>query len=169
MSLRPQHFEPERATYAGRRRRRGALPFARLLTQQRFDPGYFEHSCGPLPYERSHVWLSFFGHVADLIVERAEPQTVLDAGCAMGFLVEALRDRGVDAYGVDVSKYAIGEVRDDVKPYCRVASLTEPFPRDYDLITCIEVLEHLTPEEGEQALDNICAHTSTVLFSSTRR
>jgi len=41
--------------------------------------------------------------------------------------VEALRDRGVEAFGIDILKYAFGEVRSDVKPYCRLASAVEPF------------------------------------------
>ena len=33
--------------------------------------------------------------------------------------------------------------------HCRVASITEPLPRRYDLIACIEVLEHLPPAETD--------------------
>jgi hypothetical protein len=35
------------------------------------------------------------------------------------------------------------------------------------LIVCIEVLEHMTPEEADRALTNFVAHTDDVLFSST--
>ena len=34
-------------------------------------------------------------------------QKVLDIGCGKGFLVKDLVDLGIDAYGVDISKYAI--------------------------------------------------------------
>ena len=95
------------------------------------------------------------------------PKRVLDVGCAKGFLVEALRDRGVDAFGIDVSEYAIGEVRPDIRPYCRVASAVDPFDRTYDLIVCIEVLEHLSEEDGRSAIANMCRSTNDVLFSST--
>ena len=44
----------------------------------------------------------------------------------MGFLVEALRKRGVDASGIDISDYAISQVDESVAAYCSVASLTEP-------------------------------------------
>ena len=84
----------------------------------------------------------------------------------MGFLVEDLRKRGVDAWGVDVSEYAISQVHESVADRCRVGSLTEPFERRYDLITCIEVLEHLPPEEAEPAIANLCAATDRILLST---
>ena len=46
---------------------------------------------------------------------------VLDVGCAKGFLVEDLRSFGVDAYGIDISQYAIDCASEAVKPYLTVA------------------------------------------------
>src|SRR5581483_4975462 len=105
--------------------------------------------------------------IAERIVSDIAPGSVLDAGCAMGFLVEALRDRGVEAAGVDISEYAIGKVREDVRCHCWIGSLTDPLPQRYDLIVCIEVLEHLSPHEAERAIENFCKNTDDVLFSST--
>ena len=81
--------------------------------------------------------------------------------------MECLRDRGVEAFGVDISEYAIGEVRPDIRRFCRVASATEPLSRRYDLIVCIEVLEHMPAHEGQLAIANMCRGTGDVLFSST--
>lgn len=131
-----------------------------------YDAYYFAHACGR-PYQHDEEWLRFFGTIADRIVGDIHPGTVLDVGCAMGFLVEALRDRGVDSYGVDVSEYAIQNVRQDIRPYCWVGTATDPFPQKYHLIICIEVLEHLPSREAEQAVENLCRHTNDVLFSST--
>lgn len=131
-----------------------------------FDENYFRHGCGQ-PYERSPEWLQLFARIAERIVRDIEPHTVLDAGCAMGFLVEALRDRGVEAFGIDISEYAIGRVRDDLRPYCRLGSVTDPLPRPYDLVICIEVLEHLHRLEAEKAIKNFCAASDDILFSST--
>ncbi len=131
-----------------------------------FGEHYFRHSCGPA-YERSAHWLSFFGGIGEHIVRRIGPRSVLDAGCAMGFLVEALRDRGVEAFGLDVSEYALQRVRDDLKPYCWLGSVLDPLPRSYDLIVCIEVLEHLPQADSERALENLCRSCEDLLFSST--
>ena len=140
----------------------------RAAPDERYDQHYFATALGPLPYDRRHSeWLEFFGAIADRIVAEIRPRRVLDVGCAKGFLVEALRDRGVEAFGIDVSRYAIGEVRDDIKPFCRVASVLDPLDGVYDLITCIEVLEHLPEADGRRAIANICSATRDILFSST--
>src|SRR5712691_9792606 len=91
-----------------------------------YDAAYYQTHCGPIPYERNAQWLGFFHHMAEALIRELKPRRVFDAGCAWGFLVEALRDRGVEAWGVDISPYAIGRVRQDMQPFCRVASLTEP-------------------------------------------
>ena len=132
-----------------------------------YDEFYYAHYCGDRAYSRDAGWLHFFGSIAQEIVARISPRTVLDAGCAMGMVVEALRDRGVEAYGVDVSEYAIANARQDVRPYCRVGSILDPFPRRYDLIVCIEVLEHLPAREAERAVENFTNFSDDVLFSST--
>jgi hypothetical protein len=131
-----------------------------------FDAYYFEHCCGR-PYKRDDHWLKFFGGIADHVVQRIQPKRVLDAGCAMGLLVESLRDRGVDAEGVDISSYAIDHVADAAKPYCRVGSIADELSSRYDLIVTIEVLEHVPAPVGEAAIANFCRHTDDVLFSST--
>ncbi len=48
---------------------------------------------------------------------KLQGKKVLDIGCAKGFVVEDLREMGVNAYGLDVSSYAIGEASNQVKPY----------------------------------------------------
>jgi hypothetical protein len=111
--------------------------------------------------------LRFFDSIADRIVSDIQPRTVMDVGCAMGFLVESLRRRGVEAFGIDVSEYAIAQVSADLRPYCRLGRATDPLERKYELVVCIEVLEHLSTREAEQAVENFCTHSEGVLFSST--
>jgi Methyltransferase domain len=127
---------------------------------------YYEHDCGA-PYERNEHWTKFFGTIADRIVADLKPRSVFDAGCAMGLLVEQLWRRGVDAWGVDISKYAISHVHESVADRCRVGSLVEPFDRNYDLIVCIEVVEHMWPDDGRAAIANMCRASDRVLFSSS--
>jgi SAM-dependent methyltransferase len=131
-----------------------------------FGAHYYAHDCGR-PYQRDDHWLTFFQQIAGEIVARLGPSTALDAGCAMGFLVENLYKLGVDAYGVDVSEYAIDNVDESIRDRCWQASLVEPLTKRYDLVTCIEVVEHLTAADGDRAIENICAATDRVLFSSS--
>ena len=131
----------------------------------------YDVGCGKVDYSDSEYTKGFLTQIAQKIADDLHPRTVLDAGCAMGHLVAALRDLGVEAYGVDISKYAISKVREDIRPFCKVGSLTEPLPAGlpdrYDLVVTVEVLEHLYEDEGRQAIRNICKLTDEVLFTST--
>ena len=42
-------------------------------------------------------------------------QKVLDIGCGKGFLVKDLVDLGIDAYGLDISKYGIAQIKKNSK------------------------------------------------------
>lgn len=135
-----------------------------------YGEAYYRNCCsltGDIAYERSSHWLEFFGGVANRIVRDLQPSSAMDAGCAIGLLVEQLELRGVDAFGVDISKYAIGEVPERLAARCKVQTLLESLGGPFDLVTCIEVIEHLPAGEVGAALDNLCAATDTILFSST--
>lgn len=137
-----------------------------IVTRKAFDAYYFAHCCGR-PCARNEVWLETAAAIADRIVADFRPRRVLDAGCAFGFLVEALRNRGVEAFGIDLSPYAIENVHESVKPYCRVGSVSEALDGPFDVIVSVEVLEHMEAGEAERAMENFCSHTHDVLFSSS--
>ena len=88
----------------------------------------YDVGCGKVDYSDSEYTKGFLTQIAQKIADDLHPRTVLDAGCAMGHLVAALRDRGIEAYGFDISEYAISKVREDIRPFCKVGSLTEPLP-----------------------------------------
>lgn len=141
--------------------------------QNLYNEEYYRHyrtGSGEISYQDSEELKVFIRHLASQIKEKYHPQTVLDAGCAMGMLVAALRDLGVEAYGVDLSEYAISQVREDIRPYCAVGSLSsalpDSLPKRYDLVVSMEVLEHMPEEDAKKAVANLCAVTDRVLFSS---
>ncbi len=132
-----------------------------------YDSYYFQTGCGPIDYHNHEVFQRMFDRLAQRMVSSLNMGKVLDAGCAMGYLVAALRRLGVEAYGIDISDYAIAQVPAEVRPFCRVGSVTEPFGDRFDLIVCIEVLEHLPGSEPMRAVENLCQHADDVIFSST--
>ena len=131
-----------------------------------FDESYYANNCGA-PYAHDKHWLDFFGQIADRIVTDLNPTNVLDAGCAWGILVETLRDRGVEAWGIDISEYAISQVEERIKPFCWVGSIADDLPGKYDLIVSIEVLEHMDKRDAEGAIKNLCDYSDRILFSSS--
>ena len=69
--------------------------------------------------------------------------TVLDFGAARGYLVKALRMRGVNAFGYDSSEWAIENCDEGVKGY---VSSTMPEGR-FDHIIAKDVMEHVRAED----------------------
>lgn len=132
---------------------------------QVFGKYYYAHNCGGIPYDRSEIRLQAFDRFAARLIADFSPKTVLDAGCAWGFLVERLRARGVEAWGIDISEYAIQNVSPEIRDYCSVGSITMPFSRKYDLIVSIEVLEHMPPEDSDLAVENLCQFTDNLVVS----
>lgn len=129
---------------------------------------YYATSCGPIPYSRDHPeWGAFFGGVADRLVALLRPRRVFDAGCAHGFLVEALWDRGVEAWGRDISHFAISQARADIRRFLSQGSIAESLGGPYDLVTCIEVLEHMPEEDSVRAIAALCEAAPRILFSSS--
>jgi SAM-dependent methyltransferase len=139
-----------------------------LATQNgaEFDHYYFATGCGS-PYVDNDAIRDLFDRIAQRIIKDINPTSVLDAGCAIGYLVEAFRAHGVEADGVDLSEYAISKARPGAKPYCWVGSVAEPFPKKYDLIVCTEILEHMSSPDADRAVVNLCRHSKDILFSST--
>lgn len=84
---------------------------------------------------------------ASSIINAISFNNVLDYGCAKGFMVHALRLLGKDAYGVDVSEYAIIHCHPKVKNYVSVLNNVKEIKGGWDLIIAKDVLEHIPKEQ----------------------
>ncbi|WP_299952278.1 class I SAM-dependent methyltransferase [uncultured Modestobacter sp.] len=136
-------------------------------TSADYSAFYFDGHLGPpYTYEEPH-WKQFFGAVADAVVATFAPARTYDAGCAIGLFVRALLERGVDARGGDISEFAVAGAPDGLRERLEVRDLTRPFTERYDLVSCIEVLEHMSPPDAQRAIGNLCAAADTLLISST--
>lgn len=136
-------------------------------SQSLYDAVYYRSHCSDTTYQRDEDWLIFFDSIAERIIKDIQPKTVLDAGCAFGMLVERLRARGVEAWGIDISDYAIGKVSPEMREYCRLGSILDPLPDQYDLIVSIEVVEHMPESDSKRAIENLCGFSNDILISTT--
>jgi GT2 family glycosyltransferase/glycosyltransferase involved in cell wall biosynthesis/SAM-dependent methyltransferase len=111
---------------------------------------------------------ALFDTIADSIIQEFHPTSVLDAGCGKGHLVNALRERSVEAWGINISELSIQNSLLESQPFCQVWSILEPFPLPrYDLIICINTIERLSPEKTIYAVENLCVHSDNILISCT--
>ena len=85
--------------------------------------------------------------MARMLADVIAPTKHVDVGCGKGFLVSAMRRLGIPSFGVEFSEALVKQVADEVKPYIEVLKtedwISAPFLNDADLITYMEVFEHL--------------------------
>ena len=107
-----------------------------------------------------------FEEHANFIAEYFNPKKALDVGCAKGFTVKRLRDKGIEAYGIDLSRYAIHAAHPKVRNFIKRADiLSIPWPDcSFDVVSCIEIMEHLNRKEVDRAIREIKRVTNKHIF-----
>lgn len=98
---------------------------------------------------------------ASSIINNIPFDNVLDYGCAKGFMVYAMRLLGKEAFGVDVSEYAVNNSHPKVRDYLSVIKSAEDIKGGWDLIIAKDVLEHIPKEllpETLAAFRRRCKH-----------
>lgn len=109
----------------------------------------------------------FLGTMARL-VERVNPRdSVLEVGCGEGHLAHELSLRQGPFARFELCDLSLDRLRSDLGPSIRprVASIYElPYAdREFDLVICSEVLEHLeAPERGLRELTRVARHAVLV-------
>jgi SAM-dependent methyltransferase len=135
-----------------------------VLWTRRYGASYYGR--GRDPRSRGGGWgygrytrASSNADVAAYLLWRFLPsERVLDVGCAHGFLVEALRELGVEARGVDASRWAISHASGAARPFVRRANVSKHLPfaaKSFDVVSVLETLEHIPPGLVPHALDEL--------------
>ncbi len=78
-------------------------------------------------------------------------ESILDFGCAKGYLVKAFRLLHREAFGYDISSYAIRSAPKDVRKYL----LRDYREKNYDWVISKDVFEHISYEEIGELVRNI--------------
>ena len=88
-----------------------------------------------------------------------DSKSLLDVGCAKGFMLYDLKLKipGLKIQGIDISKYAIENSKEDVRKYLSVANATNlPFPdNSFDVVISINTIHNLDEENCGKALKEI--------------
>lgn len=87
-------------------------------------------------------------------------ERVLDVGCATGNYVRALRMLGVDAYGYDVSEWAVNNAAPEVRPY--VSNYLSG--AGYDVVFSKDCCEHIPPDDLASLVRRLLASTRRKMF-----
>jgi SAM-dependent methyltransferase len=87
---------------------------------------------------------------------RTDAPSLFDVGCAHGYIVCEALERGWDARGMDLSPDVIAA--GPVPKYLRAGDATRAPIDDCDVAVCLNVFEHLTPEQALDLGRNLSAH-----------
>lgn len=138
-----------------------------------YDKGYFtgEEACGAYEdYEKDEPLIKLnTSKIFTLLGLAGESKRLLDVGCAMGYFVDEALSRGWDAYGIDVSKYAVSRARAPIGDRLKVAAIGEAaYPTKYfDRITMIDIVEHLKdPKHDLEKLRSILADDGRLIVAT---
>jgi SAM-dependent methyltransferase len=129
-----------------------------------FNEDYYEHGVEKnLSGYSNYRWLPeltiplCFTMIELLGIHRSD--RVLDFGCSKGYIVKGFRLLYREAYGVDISPYAISQAPTEVRPYLSLIEPNDKIPLVnkclYDWTVAKDVLEHIPYEMLDSVLDLI--------------
>jgi 2-polyprenyl-3-methyl-5-hydroxy-6-metoxy-1,4-benzoquinol methylase len=128
--------------------------------EEKFGEDYFQGVGSNYPlsgYENTPDMIKDFSSTVRFLISQLGTQaSFLDVGCAYGFLVKLAYEQGLDAYGLDISSYAIKrgkELNHEIKDRLIVAKAEKVASvygeKRFNVISALEVLEHVpNPREA---------------------
>ena len=105
-------------------------------------------------------------------------RTVIDVGCGGGILAESMADRGAVVTGIDAGEAVLASARAhleesglEVDYVCATAEqMAKPHVGAFDLVTCMELLEHVPdPASVVAACARLARPGGEVIFSTINR
>ena len=152
-------------------RKDGPMESWRKYDRKNFDADYFVNSrvsgysdyqaCEPIV--RRLAGLVYFA----LRINGWKPGSMLDVGCAYGFVTKFFLEQGVDSYGTDVSNFALNMAHCDLKGRLHNRALPDLKgykEKQFDLVTCFETLEHLPYSDIIPSVERLYEITKKMLI-----
>jgi len=142
--------------------------------RQLFDEGYFHGEGSNYPGEGYGAWwemncesyMAAIRYALQCIKE--VPRKWLDIGCAYGQVVAYAAGFGVDAFGLDISQYAVAQAKQRRTEVIRASAEALPFRSNvFEAISVLELVEHLSyPSKMIKEIDRVCCKASVILLST---
>ena len=111
-------------------------------------------------------------------VQQLQGKTVIDVGCGGGILTTAMAQRGAQVTGIDLADTALHVAQQHARQQgltityrqCSAESAAVDQPQAFDLVTCLEMLEHVPdPTTVVNACQRLCKPGGHIIFSTLNR
>jgi len=123
-------------------------------------------------YDRPGIWGYTVTREKRVVAEMLScfaPRSVLDLGCANGVVMKCLYDLGIRADGVELSDSAVRAAFPEIRDNIHQGDVIElAGDRTYDLISGLDIFEHVTPSDLHKLIAAIAdlAETGGFLFAN---
>jgi hypothetical protein len=112
-------------------------------------------------YDRFGVWSPVIDRDKEItaaIVRGLGARSCFELGCFTGPVMSLLADAGVDVLGVEVSHLAIAFAYPNIREAIMFGDLlTLNIDRQFDVVLCMDVLEHISPLRLDQYIEKIAS------------
>lgn len=117
-------------------------------------------------FRRREVMRSDYQRVAGSLLRLLPFDSVVDVGCANGFLLESFAAAGRTISGIEVSPEVVELLDPAIREVVEIGDFSALAGR-WDLVCCVEVAEHIPPERSLDLVDTLArAAQSWIYFTA---
>lgn len=117
-------------------------------------------------YSVREIYRPDYKILADSVLQRIEFNSVMDIGCANGFVLTYFHEAGKKINGIELSADAVAFLPQHIRSNVQIGDFSEA-SGSYDLVSCIEVAEHIPPHESQRLVDKISSMAlDTIYFTA---
>lgn len=104
---------------------------------------------------------------ANAVLSEYSPASIIELGCGTGRLLYPYQEEELEVRGVELSSIA-QKVSRLSSNHFEEYDLTDPYypEREYDIVLCIEVLEHLPESAADTIVDSICRSAPVAIITA---
>ena len=122
----------------------------------------------PKPFRSKHFhrrakYRPLYLELAAILVDELDFDSAIDVGCGNGFLLEGFLEAGKSVRGVDSAPGALEVMPGSVTETVTIADFSA-VEGISDLVTCVEVAEHLVPERSESLIETLTGSASRWIY-----
>jgi hypothetical protein len=135
--------------------------------QALFDEDYYLNGLATHKsnYENYHWMPETTTNMAHYLIRHLgirQNDSILDFGCARGYIVKAMRNLKIQAFGYDVSEWAINNCDEEVKQFVSNTFMNVRYA--YDFILAKDVFEHIPEIELSKIIPQLLKWVQNSLF-----